>query len=52
MSQFYIKRRIEKLEKTGPKLSLVDLISFDQKYLDWYIKTYKMTPLMKTILED
>ena len=52
MSQFYIKKRIEKLEKTGPKLSLVDLISFDQKYLDWYIKTYKMTPLMKTILED
>jgi len=52
MSQFYIKRRIEKLEKPGPNLSLVDIISFDQKYLDWYIKTYKMTPLMKTILED
>lgn len=52
MSQFYIKRRIEKLEKTGSKLSLVDLISFDQKYLDWYIKVNKMTPLMKTILED
>jgi len=50
--QYYIKRRIEKLEKTGPKLSLVDLITFDQKYLDWYIKTYTMTPLMKAILED
>ncbi len=50
--QYYFKKRIEKLEKTGPKLSLVDLISFDQKYLDWYIKTFTPSPLMKTILED
>jgi hypothetical protein len=52
MSQFYIKRRIEKLEKTGPKLSLVDLITVDQRYIDWYIKVYGPTKLMKTILED
>lgn len=50
--QYYFKKRIEKLEKSGPNLSLVDIISFDQKYLDWYTKTYKMTPLMKAILEE
>lgn len=52
MSQFYIKRRLEALEKTGPKLSLVDLITVDQRYIDWYTKIYGPTKLMKTILED
>ena len=52
MSQFYIKRRLEKLEKTGPKLSLADLITVNQLYIEWYIKVYGMTPLMKSILED
>lgn len=52
MSQFYIKRRIEKLEKTGPKLSLVDLITVDQSYIDWYTKVYGPTKLMQLFEED
>jgi len=38
-----IKRRIEKLEKTGPKLSLVDLITVDQRYIDWYIACHPLS---------
>jgi hypothetical protein len=52
MAQHYLKRRLENLEKNGPNLTLIDLITFDQNYIDWYIRVHKMTPLMKAILED
>ena len=50
--QHYFKKRIEKLEKNGPTLSLIDIITYDDKYINWYMNIYGSTPLMKLILED
>jgi hypothetical protein len=52
MSQFYIRRRLENLEQTGPKLSLVDLITFDQEYISWYRRVYGPTELMLLLEQD